>query len=120
MQDYFKNLGVFKVIKNDNLIQITIPLAININYNLLKLNIAIDSNGYTICDDGKTFKNLNNSANFYYNLFIKNSNQHFDIQLRDNKLIKQYPDNFNIQVAINEFVRFFVYLDDYIIDNNII
>lgn len=120
MQDYFKNLEAFKPIKNENSIEIVIPVAMDINNNLPKLTVTKIDGGYTICDDGKTFKNLNNSANYYYNLFIKNSNQHFDIQLRDNKLIKQYPDNFNIQVAINEFVRFFVYLDDYIIDKNII
>ena len=121
MQDYFKNLEVFSPIKKDKFVEIVVPVAMDINYNLLKLTIIPLENGYVICDDGKTFKNFNNSTDYYLNLFNeKNPNHSFEIKLKNDRIFKQYPDNFNIQVAVNEFVRFFVYLDDFILDNNII
>ena len=43
----------------------------------------------------------------------------YDIMLKDNYLYKEYKNNFNINVAISEFIRFFIYLDDYISINNI-
>lgn len=121
MQDYFKNLDIFKPKKNDNSIEITIPIAMDINNNLPKLTVTQIDGGYIICDDGKTFSRLNFSADYYFNLFTqKNSSHSYQIKLDGNKLTKQYPDNFNIQVAVNEFVRFFACLDDFILDENLI
>ena len=121
MQDYFKNLEAFKPIKNENSIEIVIPVAMDINNNLPKLTVTKIDGGYTICDDGKTFSRLNFSADYYFKLFIqKNSSHSYQIKLDGNKLTKQYPDNFNIQVAVNEFVRFFACFDDFILDENLI
>lgn len=121
MQDYLKNISVFNHTQNENLIEITVPVAMDMNYNLLRLSITLLDTGYIICDDGKAFNRFNNIAEYYFNLFKeKDTNDHFDIKLDGDKFFKEYPDNFNIQVAINEFVRFFVYLDDFILKNNII
>ena len=121
MQDYIKNIEVFNPTYHEKFTEITVPVAMDMNYNLLKLRIIPVEKGYIICDDGKAFKKFNDTTEYYYKLFVeKNPDRHYQIKLKGDIICKQYPDNFNIQVAINEFVRFFVYLDDFIMDNNII
>ncbi|HBP43338.1 MAG TPA: hypothetical protein DD621_01440 [Clostridiales bacterium] len=120
MQNYYENLKAFNPIKKEKYFEITVPVAMDINHNLLKLYIKQLDNGYMIYDDGQLFKEYNSTTQYYYNLFINNNEHNYDIKLKDDRFYKTYPDNFNIQVAINEFVRFFVYLDDYILDNDII
>ncbi|MBQ8425441.1 MAG: hypothetical protein IJX17_05420 [Clostridia bacterium] len=121
MQNYYEILDVFKPIKNEEFIEIKIPVAMDLTFNILSLKILPLENGYIICDDGKTFKRLNNTSMYYFNIFIeKDTNDHFDIMLDGDRIYKKYPYDFNIRVAVNEFVRFFVYLDDFISNNNLI
>ena len=120
MQNYYEDLKIFQPSKNGENIDITVPVIMDMNYGILKLSIIPNENGYTVCDDGKNFSEFSHSAKYYYDLFMKkNKNLNFDIKLDGETIYKNYPDNFNVIVAVNEFIRFFVYLDDFILKNNI-
>lgn len=119
MQDYFKDLGVFNPKQKEKFIEITVPVVTKMNYGILTLKVLPLEKGYIICDDGQTFDEFTYDTKYYYDLFMEKTNRHYNIQLDGDRIYKQYPYDYNIEVAVNEFVRFFVYLDDFIIDNNI-
>lgn len=120
MQDYFKDLEIFTPTQNDKFIEITVPVIMDMNYGILKLEILILDDGYIICDDGQNFLEFSYPAKHYYDLFMEqDTNHHFKMQLDGDRIYKKYPYDFNIRVAVNEFVRFFVYLDDFVLKNNL-
>ena len=45
----------------------------------------------------------------------KDKNNHYDIKLENNYLYKKYEEDYSVIRAVDEFVRFFIYLDDYIL-----
>ena len=121
MQDYYELLKIFNPIKNEKYIEITVPVDMGINDSLLILRVVPLKQGYVVCDNGKNFSELNNSPKYYFDLFMeKDTNDHFSIEFKNNIILKKYPENFNVRMAISEFVRYFIYLDDYLINNNII
>lgn len=114
-----KNLEYFKPVEKEGYVEVVLPVSIKIFKACLRLRIYNTEKGYAISDDGYTFYECNEDSEYYYNLFKENNKYHYNILLKDNYLYKEYADNFNINVALNEFIRFFVYLDDYISRNNI-
>lgn len=119
MQDYFKLLKI-QPIEKEKYIIITPPVIMDMNYGILKLSIIPNENGYTVCDDGKNFSEFSHSSKYYYDLFIeKDPNYRYEIKLDGNIIYKKYLGNFNVRVAVNEFVRFFVHLDEFILKNNL-
>ena len=120
--------------QNDSL-KIIIPVVIHIAGGLLELRISPAENGYKISNtldyydldeiiftNGNIFYDFNEEAAYYVNLFENNEKHyHFDIRYDYEKeeFSKTYPDNFNINVALSEFAKFFIYLDDYIKENNL-
>ncbi|MBQ8425442.1 MAG: hypothetical protein IJX17_05425 [Clostridia bacterium] len=120
MQDYFKLLKIFQPIEKEKYIIITPHVAMDINYDILKFRVIPTENGYTVCDNGKKFSEFSHSAKYYYDLFMeKDPNYRYEIKLDGNIIYKKYPSNFNVRVAVNEFVRFFVHLDEFILKNNL-
>ena len=71
MQDYIKNIEVFNPSYNEKYIDITVPVALDMNYNLLKLRITFVEKRYIICDDRKSFNKFNNTAEYCYKLFVE-------------------------------------------------
>ena len=60
-------------------------------------------------------------CNFLRLIFEKfDKNHHYSIGLKRGKICKDYHAEFNIVVAVNEFIRFFIMLDDFIINNDVI
>ncbi|MBQ8425445.1 MAG: hypothetical protein IJX17_05440 [Clostridia bacterium] len=120
MNNYFKDLEVFKPIQKENFIEITVPIVTKMNNSIVKLYITTTNDGYKISDDGLTFEEFSFDTKHYFNIFMeKNVNRHFKMQLDKDTIFKEYPYDFNIEVAVNEFARFFTYLDDFIIENNL-
>ena len=114
-----KDLDYFKPVQKDGYVEFVLPIDIKMFKACLRLHIYNTENGYAISDDGYTFYDFNEDSEYYYNLYKEHNKYHYDILLNDNYFYKEYKNNFNINVAINEFVRFFIYLDDYIVKNNI-
>lgn len=109
-----KELEYFKPIQKENYVEVIIPVAIKIFKACLRLRIYNKENGYVISDDGYAFYDSNEDSEYYYDLYKKNNKYHYNILLKDNYFYKEYESNFNINVALNEFVRLFIYLDDFV------
>ena len=58
----------------------------------------------------------------YFEAFMKyDRGYHYDIEIGEDEVIfKEYDAEFSIVVAIDEFVRFFIMLDDFVINNDVI
>ena len=62
-----------------------------------------------------------NDGEYYLNLFNQNDkNYHYEIKLKDNRICKFYKYDYSLMSALDEFIRFFIYLDTYMRDNNIV
>ena len=92
-----------------------------INGGLLDLRIIPCKTCYKLCCLDNLFLETNRNLEWYYKTFHKyDKNYHYDIKLSDNIFYKEFDKEFNIIVAISEFVHFFVLLDEFIINNAVI
>ena len=58
-----------------------------------------------------------NSCKYYYDLFMQNDlNCHYDIKREGAYLYKKYDSERSVRTAVDEFVKFFVYLDDFMLE----
>lgn len=128
-----KDFDMFKAEEIDGGFEITIPVVINIDHTLLRLRITPGEETYRVENTGEyymegtfefktgnIFYDSNEDMEYYYNLFSENDDHnHYDIKCSGDAFYKDYPNNFNPNVAMSQFVKFFVYLNDYIIRNNI-
>ena len=90
------------------------------NYQRLTLFIKPVDDGYVISDDGETFIEYSADTEYYFELFDKNDgNYHFDIALKDGYICKSYRFNYSLASAIDEFIRFFISLDEFMGNNDI-
>ncbi len=123
-QDIWKRLTTdFVAKKMKNYIQIELPLVTWTDGGLLELRIKEYEDGYRVYSPTNMFLEANAGGNqeYYFNIFEKHDkNYHYDIQINKGKIYKDYPSNYNIAVAINEFIRFYIMLDDFMMKNSVI
>ena len=113
-------LDLFKPTIKEKFVEIVLPVAIKIYNDCLTLRVIPYKDSFIISDDAETFSEFNESTEYYYNLFMQNDkHNHYDIKLYNKLIYKKYPDNFNLTFAINEFIRFFIDLDNYVKENNL-
>lgn len=124
MKDMFKRLSAeFSAKQMKNYIQIRIPLVVWTSGTLLELRIKQIEDGYRVYSPTNIFleANAQGDQEYYFNIFENNDkNYHYDIKIKNSKIYKDYSSDFNVNVALNEFVRFYVMLDDFIINNDVI
>ena len=108
-------------INNGTSFEIELPVVLYFNYQRLKLNIYPVQDGYFISDDGQSFVEYSLETKYYYDLFMeKDLNNHYEIQLDNNHIYKKYHYDYSLISAIDEFVRFFIFLDKFIQKNDIV
>jgi hypothetical protein len=114
-----------KICKWDNIndgesFEIELPVVLYFNYQRLKVYITPIDDGYYITDDGQTFIEYSLDTQYYFNLFNKmDTNYHYDIELKNEHIYKEYRFDYSLISAIDEFIRFFIYLDEFIRKNDI-
>lgn len=119
----FEKLKKFVPRQRKNYIDITIPVVMNLNGSLLELRVKENENSYEILCQTNLFleANAGGSQKFYYDIFEKHDkNYHYDMKIRNEKIYKEYTKDYNIIVAISEFIKFFVMFDDFFINNSVI
>lgn len=100
--------------------QIELPVVLYFNYQRLRLHIYPVDDGYVVSDDGETFIEHSCDPQYYYDLFDqKDQNYHFGIELKDNYICKNYRFDYSLMSAIDEFIRFFILLDEFMRKNDI-
>lgn len=106
--------------KDDNVFEVELPVNTYFNYQRLVLLIYPIDDGYYISDNGETFFEYSEDTKYYYDMFIeKDSNYHYEIKVDKNFIYKKYDFNFSVIAAVDEFIRFFIYLDDFMNKNDI-
>ena len=107
-------------ITEDGSFKLELPVVLYFNYQRLALNITPTDDGYVISDDGETFIEYSSDTEYYFELFDKNDgNYHFDIALKDGYICKSYRFDYSLSSAIDEFIRYFILLDEFMRKNNI-
>lgn len=120
MKNFIEELKGFNPIQKSNYVEMRIPIILNIYDSFLILHFYSSENEYIISDDGKTFYEFSKSTKYYLEMFMNNKKEKYqNIKLSNDFIFTKYPDNFNINVALDEFIRFFIDLDNFIMDNNI-
>ena len=111
------SLDIFKTQEIDGYIMICLPLVLDFNQQLLELRLYPTEDGYYVSDNGTNFEDCEYSCEQFYDLFLKNDdNWHYKIQAKGNYIYKKYDVDFSARRAIDEFIKVFVYLNDYILD----
>ena len=116
-----RSLDMCKINKTEEYYEIELPVITFFNQQLITLRIYPLDDGYYISTDGFTFDEYPEySASYcekYYNLFMeKDSHCHYEIQREGAYLYKKYASNHSARHAIDDFVKFFVYLDEFMLD----
>lgn len=124
MQNIFNRLkNDFSAKQTQDYIEITIPIVTWVNGALVTLRIVKSEENIIIYSPTNLFleANAGGDQSYYFDIFEKHDkNYHYDINLKDGNFSKTYSADTNIAVAINEFVRFFILLDDFILNNDVI
>jgi len=116
----WKSLSSFGARDCGDYIELELPVVLHFAGILLTLRIypINDDEGYYVLDDGTAFLEFSCDTEYYFRMFEADDKRyHFDIGVADRCFFKQYEPDFSARVALDEFVRFFVYLDDYILGN---
>ena len=105
---------------NGESFEIELPVVLYFNYQRLKLYIYPVDDGYYISDDGEAFLEHSCDTQYYFDLFNKqDTGYHFEIELKDNHICKHYRFDYSLMSAIDEFIRFFILLDEFMRKNDI-
>ncbi len=104
----------------EDCVEIRVPVCMRMYDAFLVLQMTPLEEGYQISDDGHTFDELNHDFSYYIQLFLQNDhNDYYDFQFTKEKIYKGYPEHFSIYMALDQFVRFFISLDNFIMNQNI-
>lgn len=122
MKSIFESLSEFSPKLEGDYIEVSFPVLMNVAFSYLKLRIVPGEQSYKIFCPDDLFREKNDSQKRYFDIFMKwDKNYHYNMQLDENHLIyKEFKNNYNPACAIDEFIRFFILLDDFIMDNNVV
>ena len=123
MQDIMNRLSKdFTPVQKNEYIEIPFPVVINTSFDLVTLRIYQREDGYTITHPEDIFSEMGNATlEFYFNLFKKHNEDYFyGVELKDGVLTKECENNYNVAVALSDFIRFMIYFDDFFTNNGVI
>ena len=121
MIDIMNDLEMFKPRQGDGYVDITLPVALDFACYLLELRITPHEDTYTVELPVDFFYDKNGDADFYIDIFERHDkNYHYGIKVRDNVISKEYENDYNLVRAIDEFIRYFILLDDFLLGNDVI
>ena len=114
-------LDMLKINETEEYYEIELPVITFFNQQLITLRLYVTDDGYYVCTDGTTFNEYveyaEEDCKKYYNLFVgDNPNCHYDIKREGAYLYKKYEGNHSARHAVDDFVKFFVHLDEYILE----
>lgn len=123
MQDIKKRLiEDFRAVERDGFIEIEFPIVINTCGTLIFLRIEQREEDYIITHPEDIFSDRgNDTLGFYYSIFKKHlADCYYDVKLVDGVLTMQCKNDFNVAVAISDFIRFMIMFDDFIVNRCVI
>ena len=123
MQDIRKRLfDDFSAKEIDGCFEIEYPVIINTSGTLVSLRIEQLEDRYIITHPEDIFSDRGNDGlEFYFNAFTKHYNGYtYDVELNGGVLTKVCENDYNVAVAISDFIRFMIIFDDFFINNSVI
>lgn len=123
MQDIKKRLlEDFRAVERDGAVEIELPVVINTADILVALRIEQRADDYIITHPDDIFSDRgNDTLEFYYGIFRKHVPEcYYDVKIVDGVLMMQCKNNYNVAVAISDFIKFMIMFDDFIVNNNVI
>lgn len=123
MQDIKKRLlEDFHAVERNGAVEIELPVVINTADILVALRIEQRADDYIITHPDDIFSDRgNDTLEFYYGIFRKHVPEcYYDVKIVDGALTMQCKNNYNVAVAISDFIKFMIMFDDFIVNNNVI
>ena len=121
MSDMRKSLEMFSPKEKNGKFFLTLPAVMHVCGTLLKLCIMPHDTYYIVACTDDLFEEANGDQQRYFDIFTKHdSNYHYDVEIRENMIYKRYDSCYNVVVAVNELLRFFILFDDFIMKNDVI
>lgn len=118
MMDVIERFKDFAPKQMDGYFELTVPLVIQTCGGLLTLRVIPKEDSYVISYEEDLFYEHNRDARYYFDLFNEyDTDYHYGIELKNDVFCKEYQDEFNVVVAIDEFIRFFARFDDFLMYN---
>ena len=107
--------------EKDGRIYITVPMVVSLSQGPLELVITQEESTYTLFCPTNFFEDANESQQFYFDLFKRHFKGYFyDIELKNGLFTKSYSGEHSPLHAINDFIRFIILLDDFMLENDVI
>ena len=102
-------------VEDECYIKWTLPVAIGISWSMLTLCIAPTEDGYIISDEGGLFEErMHGGEEYYFKKYCRSKNRcTYGIKVKNGYFYKEYPNNHSPRVAVSDFIRFFIALDDF-------
>ncbi len=121
IESIMKRLAAFAPVRREGCVDVTLPVVMYIDGGLLELRIIPDAQGYTVASTRDLFCEANGDQEFYFSIFSKwAQNEHYGMQIRDGVIYKTFDAEYSVTVALDECIRFFITLDQFIINNGVI
>jgi hypothetical protein len=123
MQDIKKRLLTdFAAKERDGYFEIEFPIVINTSGTLVALRIEQLEDKYIITHPEDIFSDRgNDDLEFYFSLFMKHYKGYtYGVELVDGTLTKVCKNDYNVAVALSDFIRFIIIFDDFFTENNVI
>lgn len=115
-----ENCG-WKRVGHGELFRIELPVVLYFNYQRLVLYVSPVDDGYYVSDDGETFAEYSGDAKDYFALFNeRDAGPHYGIGLHEGHICKRYACDDSVISAIDEFIRFFILLDRFMLENEVV
>ena len=120
--DIYNQIKHFAPQQKKDFVEVSLPIAFHASRgSLLTFSIAPKEGGFVIACLDDMFYEANDTQSRYFNIFMKNDKHyHYDMQILNDVIYKEYPENHSVTMALNDFIRFFIMFDDFIIDNDVI
>ena len=114
-------LSAYSPIEKEGRVCITVPLVIYLNQSPLELEITESGNSYTVCIPNNLFEDANESAEFYFDIFKRHfDGYYYEMEQKNGIFQKTYNEEYSLLHAVNEFVRFAIILDDFMMKNDVV
>lgn len=113
-------LDMCNIKKTEEYFEIELPIILFFNQQLITLRLYPCDDGYYVSSLDTVFDEYPEYAitpcEEHYNAFIKDNPNHcYDIKRHEAYLYKKYGASHSARHAVDDFVKFFIHLDEYIL-----
>ena len=111
----------FPRFQGDRVADLQMPLLMYLTGSFLSLRIETKADRYTVGITEDLFEDANESQEHYFKIFEKyDTHHHYCMQCREGRIERDFSLDFNLNVAMDETLRFFAVFDDFFLENNVI